>query len=67
MITHIAGTGNVIADALSHLQMEHYKQLILNAVGLATQSHPCMAIDHSVPVTMNWLFAAHRDQGDASR
>ena len=27
MVTHIAGTTNVIADAISHLQIGHFKQL----------------------------------------
>jgi len=34
LVTHIAGTNNTIADALSRSQMEHFRQLALNAVHL---------------------------------
>ena len=34
LITHIAGADNAIADALSRLQIGHFKQLAPNAVNL---------------------------------
>ena len=34
MITHIAGTSNAIADALSRLQMDCFKRLAPNAADL---------------------------------
>ena len=55
MVTHIAGTTNVIADAVSCLQIGRFKQLARNAADLPDPSlHGPPSFGqtaHSVPVT----------------
>ena len=62
MSTHIAGTNNAIADALSRLQFRRFKQLAPNAADLRTRSHLCLA--HSV---LDQLLIQYQSLGVARR